>query len=231
MRYKTSQHVPPVTISPTLLAGLALNKIPVRLMQPILNGLLSIILRRHPNCLERIADWGKAHILIDPTDLPLTILLRPDPRHPSLTALSRENPVEADAVIRGTLAALIELVEGRVDGDSLFFSRELIIEGNIEVILALRNAVDAADINVISDISAVLGPMAGPFRAAAVAGKRLATRAHQDLATLGAALIAPALRRNDTLAFRIAELEEEVKVLRIQRPRTHRNPVIPHDSA
>lgn len=210
-------------LSPVLLLGLALEKLPVRLMQPVLDGLLRIVVRRHPDCLERMAEWGQARVLVDPIDLPFVILLHPDPARPSLTALRRSQSIEADAVIRGPLEMLIELAEGRVDGDTLFFSRELIVEGDTEVAVALRNAVDGAGIDMIGDIAAALGPFGRPFRRVAGTGTRLLSRVHADMSRLAAAVIAPALRTSDAQAFRIAELEEEIKALRKERPRARRN--------
>lgn len=223
MRAEPSQHALDAPLSPVLLVGLVLEKLPVRLVQPVLDGLLRIVLRRHSGCLERMAEWGQARVLVDPIDLPFVILLRPEPNHPSLKALRRSETVEADAIIRGPLDMLIELAEGRVDGDTLFFSRELIVEGDTEVVVALRNAVDGAGIDMIADIVAALGPFGRPFRAAASMGTRLAARLRRDLATLGAAVVAPALRRSDAQAVRIAELEEEVRALRRQRPRAARH--------
>ncbi|MDE3114609.1 MAG: SCP2 sterol-binding domain-containing protein [Pseudomonadota bacterium] len=223
MRAEPSQRTLDAPLSPVLLLGLVLEKLPVRLVQPVLDGLLRIVLRRHPGCLERMAEWGQARVLVDPIDLPFVILLRPDPQRPSLKAMRRGEAVEADAVIRGPLGMLIELAEGRVDGDTLFFSRELIVEGDTEVVVALRNAVDGAGIDMLADIAAALGPFGRPFRAAAGAGTRLAARMRRDLATFGAAVIAPALRRSDAQAFRLAELEDEVKALRKQKPRPNRH--------
>jgi len=58
------------------------------------------------------------------------------------------------------------MVDGTYDGDALFFSRDLSIEGDTEAVLALRNAIENADL----DLSTVLGfpqPMQGPVNRAA----------------------------------------------------------------
>ncbi len=220
----SSHHSQPsnTPISTVLFLGLILDKLPVRLVQPVLDGLLRIVLSRHPGCLDRMADWSRARVLIDPVDLPFAILLRPNSAHPSLQAYNKEEVVDADAIIRGPLATLIELVEGRVDGDTLFFSRELIVQGDTEVVLALRNTVDDAGINILEDIAVALGPLGHPFRAAASVGSKIASRLQRDLTTLGVAVIAPAVRQSDAQSIRITQLEEEIKVLRRQRPRSAR---------
>jgi len=41
---------------------------------------------------------------------------------------------------------MIELLEGRADGDALFFSRTLTVEGDMEAVVALRNAIDGSEI-------------------------------------------------------------------------------------
>lgn len=217
-------------ISPVLFLGLILDKLPVRLVQPVLDGLLRIVLRSHPGCLDRMGEWGQARVLIDPIDLPFTILLRPNSSQPSLLAVRKEETVEADAIIRGSLVTLIDLAEGRVDGDTLFFSRELVVEGDTEVVLALRNAVDDAGIDIVGDIATALGPLGHPFRVAARTGSRIVNRLHHDLTTLGSAVIAPALRQSDAQALRIAQLEEELKTLRLKRQRPMRHAETSHES-
>ena len=218
------------TISPVLLLGLLLNKLPLQLVQPLLDGLLQIVLRGHPGFLDRMEEWGNARVVIDPVDLPFAILLRPNPSQPSLLAIHKNGQAEADAIVRGPLKTLIDLAEGRVDGDTMFFSRELFVEGDTEVVVALRNAVDAAEISILKDIAKALGPLGRPFRIVATTGGKVAKQLHQDMATLSAALIAPAFRLADMQALRISELEEEVKLLRLQRRRATRHAEIAHEA-
>lgn len=47
------------------------------------------------------------------------------------------------------------MVHGALDGDALFFSRDILIEGDTEAVLALRNAVDDAEIDLAGEIAAV----------------------------------------------------------------------------
>lgn len=207
----------PVPFSPALLFGLALGKLPLGPVQVAANLLSRIIRRRHPALLERMAAWSHMTVCIDPIDLPFVILLRPDAPAPRFTVRRGSDSVAADATIHGSLDALIALAEGRVDGDTLFFSRELSVEGDTEVVVALRNAVDDAGIDLVADVSAAFGPFARPIRSVANTASGLAHQLGADLATLGNAAVAPALRASDAQSSRIAALEAELVALRRTR--------------
>ncbi|MFB3149157.1 MAG: SCP2 domain-containing protein [Alphaproteobacteria bacterium] len=189
---------------------------PPVVLQPALSAAMTAMKRCHPDIFERLADLGEPRFLIDPVDLPFVFLLRPDPEAPTLTAASDAEGFEATAAIRGPLLALIDLLEGRLDGDALFFSRDLVVEGDTEAVVALRNAVDGADIDLLSDVLSVLGPFSGPARVLAGGVTALFSRAAQDLETLRTAIIAPAIRRMDA---GLRELDEEVSALKRQVPR------------
>ena len=44
-----------------------------------------------------------------------------------------------------------------MDGDALFFSRDLMIEGDTEAVVCLRNALDDMDSNVIDEAAKAFG--------------------------------------------------------------------------
>lgn len=202
-------------LGPALLLGLALRPLRPVLLQPLFDALAGLILRRHPALLERMAAYADRPVCIDPVDLPFVLLLHPDPACPRLRVLAPAAAVvEACAVIRGPLETLIALAEGRVDGDTLFFSRALVVEGDTEVVVALRNAIDDAGIDLTDDLAAALGPLSGPFRRAVHAGRQVATAMQGGVETLRQAVIAPALQGAAAQDVRLAELEAEVRALR-----------------
>ena len=49
------------------------------------------------------------------------------------------------------------MVDGRYDGDALFFTRDLKIEGDTEAIVCLRNALDDVDGSIAENIAAYFG--------------------------------------------------------------------------
>ncbi len=201
-----------------MLAGFLARPLPPVLLQPVLNLAMSIISRRHPDVFERLGGLDHPLFVIDPIDLPLIFSLDPDPLAPRLTAARDTEDVEATATIRGPLLTLFDLLEGRIDGDSLFFSRELTIEGDTEAVVALRNAVDGAEINVVADVLSVLGPLAGPAHGAVGIAGALFARAARDLETLRASVIAPALRQGEAQAAALRDLDEKVGTAARRRP-------------
>lgn len=138
--------------------GFPVRVLPLPIINLVFGRLVASMKCRHPELLERLGTHASARFLIDPTDLPLQFLIQPD----------RANPVQAyhppvrcdwDARVRGSLGALIAMVNGELDGDALFFSREITIEGSTEAILALRNAIDAAEVDLASEATALCGPL------------------------------------------------------------------------
>ncbi|WP_173984438.1 SCP2 domain-containing protein [Magnetospirillum sp. SS-4] len=204
----------PPPFSPVLLLGLALKPVRPQVLQPVFDAMLGVIRRRHPDILDRMADYADKPVCIDPTDLPFVILLDPNPEAPALTVRREIDPAEVAATIHGPLDMLVSLAEGKVDGDALFFSRRLVIEGDTEVVVALRNAIDGAGIDLVEDISLQLGPLGRVFRGMAGAAIGLVGRMRDDFEMLRASLIAPAVKEVDAQAARIDALESEVRQLR-----------------
>lgn len=120
--------------------------------------LVKTLIRRHPSLFSRLGEQANKTFLIDPTDLPFAFRLQPHLEAPTLEAVRREDAGLWDARIGGPLAALLGLVHGVYDGDALFFSRDLVIEGDTEAVLALRNAIDNEEIDLASEVAALFGP-------------------------------------------------------------------------
>lgn len=125
-----------------------------------LSALMRSALARHPSVPRRMGAAAKARFLLDVTDAPVLLLMHP--AHQRLTASSRRQPLPAhDAAIRGSLAAFLAMLHGDEDGDALFFAGALTIDGDTAAVLALRNALDDAEIDLTDEIAA-LARHAGP---------------------------------------------------------------------
>lgn len=208
-------------LSPVLLFGFALRGAPRPALQLAANLAMKTLARAHPEVFERLEGLTNPEFLIDPADLPIRFHLCVARDTPSLRVLEqeREPDVPVAATIRGSLTALVDLLEGRVDGDTLFFSRALSVEGDMSAVVALRNAVDGSEISVIDDILRPLGPFGGPVRHLLKTGSSIFRRAEDDLEILRAAIVAPVQRRCDAQEAKLNDIGETVKSL----PAGHRD--------
>lgn len=193
-------------LSPVLLAGFALRPIPPMMFQPVLDVAMSVIGRRHLGIFDRISGNGQSAYLIDPIDLPYVFILTVQPGGPKLVAKKPGDAGHTNAVIRGPLACLLAMLEGRIDGDALFFSRDLVIEGDTEAVVALRNAIDDAEISLRDDLLSLFGPFFAPATAIVDLAERLGGLAAQDIETVRQAIIAPSMRRHDSQQAKLDEL-------------------------
>lgn len=147
----------PIPLAPRPLA-LGLRALPLFPLAAPLSLLMRRLIAAHPGLITRLGAHGSCRFAIDPTDLPLVLLLQPKGAR---ITVHRRPPPDADTRIAGPLAALLGLVHGTWDGDALFFSRDLVIEGDTGAALALRNAIDDAELDLAAEIAALSGPMRG----------------------------------------------------------------------
>jgi predicted lipid carrier protein YhbT len=121
--------------------------------------LVAGLTKRRPRLFERLGEHVSKSVTIDPTDLPIAFRLSPDPERPRLEVARSFDASLSDARIAGPLAALLGLIHGAYDGDALFFSRDLVIEGDTALIVALRNALDNEELNLVDEAAALFGPL------------------------------------------------------------------------
>ena len=164
----------------------ALRPLPPAPLGLALTALSRRVSARHPGMLRRLGDYADRAVLIDPTDLPFVLRMEPA-AGPRITAHRRGRAPEAAARIAGPLSALTGMLHGRYDGDALFFSRDLVIEGDTEVVLALRNALDDAELDLGGELAALAGPCGALVRrAVAVAERASGLSLHREDLTNGA---------------------------------------------
>lgn len=177
-----------------------------RLRDPLLDRLAGIFVRRHPRAAEAVSSLPEATVLIDAVDLPQGLLLRVGPDGLRLRLCSVA-ATAADATVRGRFAALLDLAEGRIDGDALFFRRDLSIAGDTALVVALRNALDGEEIDVMTELDAVAGPLGrlGPM------ARRHAAGLAGALGGLHGALLEPVVERLGALERRLARMETRME--------------------
>ncbi len=135
-----------------------LRPLPLFAIQPLLSRIVKKAIRRRPELFRRLGRHQHTFYLIDPLNLPFALLLRPDSGFPILKAVRRDDRLDYDARIAGTFLTLLDMVDGRLDGDALFFSRDLTVEGDTEAVVVLRNALDDLEGSIADDVAVFFGP-------------------------------------------------------------------------
>ena len=152
----TPSHTP-ASVLPAFVST-ALRPLPLGPLQLFLSAVLRRIVRHHPRMFERLGSYaGKRYGLVA-SDLPFAFVLDTASQAPRIMVV-RSLPDRLDARISGPLLALVGMADGSYDGDALFFSRTIVVEGDIEAVLALRNAIDDAGVDILREGAALLGPL------------------------------------------------------------------------
>ena len=138
----------------------AMRQLPLLPLRLSLQRLSASIARRHPELVERLEAYSDCGIRILPTDAPFAIIIEPRASDIALHVGRQLQSAGVVATIRGPLLALLGLADGTYDGDALFFSRDIFVEGDIGAVVALRNAIDDAQIDFVDEIAASIGPLA-----------------------------------------------------------------------
>lgn len=146
------QHVP----------GVLLRPVPLALLQPVFSRIASHVAQSRPELFARLGAHAGKRFLIDPVDLPFVLVLTPRAERPLLTVYRRHARPPSDAGIAGTLSNLLEMIDGSVDGDALFFSRALRVTGDTEAVVALRNALDDVEGSALESVVGSFGPLTQP---------------------------------------------------------------------
>ena len=135
--------------------------LPLLPLEFLLRGLILNAMAARPSFIVRLGAHANCTFVIDPTDCPFAFLLAFRNR-PSLRPVRDLAKERYGARIAAPLVVLMGMLDGTYDGDALFFSRDLVIEGDTEAVLALRNAIEDAEL----DPAAVIGlpqSLARPF--------------------------------------------------------------------
>lgn len=153
---------PAVPRAPWLLS-LAVRAVPLAPLQLVISATLNSVVARHPEVFDRLGAHTNQRFGIDPTDMPFAMELRPLRIAPRISVVRELPNTGIDARVSGPLAGILGLASGAFDGDALFFSRDLVVEGDVAALLALRNALDDTGIDFIALATGYLGPLGIPF--------------------------------------------------------------------
>ncbi|SNY93887.1 Predicted lipid carrier protein YhbT, contains SCP2 domain [Cohaesibacter sp. ES.047] len=119
---------------------------------------------QHPEFFDRLGDYADKSFVVVPTDLDWVARITfYDGRVQIRLSRSIESFANRDVTVTAPFLSLLNLLDGKEDGDALFFSRDLSIEGDTEAVLALRNALDDAEIDFIHECASIAGPFSQPL--------------------------------------------------------------------
>ncbi|MFS8115110.1 SCP2 sterol-binding domain-containing protein [Rhizobium jaguaris] len=153
----------------------AIRVVPLPLAQRVATLLFDQVLTKHPALFDRLGCFETSRFAFIPNDLPFAFFICPARK--AIQTFRRGTRIAADATIEGPFFLLLALAEGRVDGDALFFSRRLTVTGNMEAVLALRNALDDNNIDLAEDLASTAGPLQSAVKVAIVFLRRHALSA------------------------------------------------------
>jgi O2-independent ubiquinone biosynthesis accessory factor UbiT len=143
----------------------AASVLPLLPLELVVRHLLANAMAARPTFASRLGEHAGRTFAIDPVDCPFVFLFTPEAGRASLRVVRDLSTAAHDARIAAPLVVLLGMIDGTYDGDALFFSRDLVIEGDTGAVLALRNAIENAELNP----SLVLGlpdGIGGPFNRA-----------------------------------------------------------------
>lgn len=140
---------------------------PLPVVNYFLRRAITKIIQKNPTLFKRLSGHHHKTFLIEITNLPFNLVLRPDPVSPYLSAQRKKSEIKANAKISGSFLRLLGMIDGQVDGDALFFTRDLQISGDTEAIVRLRNALDDVDGSVADEVASYFGVFGLHFLAVA----------------------------------------------------------------
>lgn len=176
--------IPRLPALPIRLPGATPPRLSLGIPGALLSAAAAGIVDRHPNLVDRLDGYLDARVLIDPAELPVVFLVALNGGRPAVSLHWNAAPPACAATISGRLPDLIGMFDGEADGDALFFSRAISIAGDTSTILALRNALDSEEIDLVRELTAALGPLADPARRAAGFALKRMTDIHDRIDAL-----------------------------------------------
>ena len=150
---------------PSLVANAA-GVLPLLPLEVIARRLMANAMAARPSFAERLGEGIGRVFAIDPIDCPFVFLMKPGKTRLELRVVRQTEAGGYDARIAAPMLVLLGMIDGTYDGDALFFSRDLVIEGDTEAVVALRNAIENADLDP-STVLGLPGSMQGPVNRAA----------------------------------------------------------------
>lgn len=131
------------------------------LIQKCVDALVGRFMTYHGYVIDRMAEYAPVYMVMEPRDLPISFFVHFSSNKLDIQVIEKGAYTSQDPIIiSAKLATFISILEGNLDGDALFFSRELSITGDTTSIVALRNILEAESIDINEDIKKTFGSFA-----------------------------------------------------------------------
>ncbi len=141
---------------------MVLDRVPLTVVQRVADLVFQQAVKQHPQLFDRLGTHATKRYRFTPADLDLSFVIEPERKR--IKVYRKTATPTVDAAAAGPMVTLLALLEGRLDGDAVFFSRSLTLTGDMEAMLALRNALDDCGFDLPTDLAPAAGPFAPVFR-------------------------------------------------------------------
>ncbi len=197
-------------LSLTLLLGLLLKNLPFRVIQFFLKRAMEVMQNKHSNIFDRLS-YDDLSFVIDAYDLPFVFYMQPNKNNPTLIAIRRTENIKSSSTIKGSLTDLLRLFEGKLDADAAFFSKEIIIEGSTAASVALRNAIDSQDMNIIEDLAYIFKPFDNTFKKITILSIDLYKKLQNDIDLITETLVLDNTRHINSINYKLDDVNHEIE--------------------
>ncbi len=149
--------------SPVLLLGLALRPVPPDVVARLAAPAVAAANRRLAPLLADRLQGLSGTVAVVPTDFAYGVRFDVADGRVVLSFLPEEGAAATDARLRAPVRVLLELARASgLDGDASFFSRELIMEGDTGLVMALRYALEEAAAGGLDPMDLLAEAVPGP---------------------------------------------------------------------
>ncbi len=186
-----------------------LPKLPIELLMQHVATTLEI---NHPNVMRRLESLSGKEFLICPLDFPYKIMLRLNHKSLKIKLVDYTCQV-ADVTIIGSFDVLLQMLDGKTDGDGLFFDRSIMVKGDTSALLTLRNAMDSDDINLKDEIIRSFGIFKKPITEFINLTDLIYYKLDHELNDLNRALMEPLMLRVKSVEAENSELKEKLSMI------------------
>lgn len=207
------------SFSPELLLRPVMRLLPDMIVRSAITQRLCGFHRDYPGIAARLSDIQGAVFEINVIEFPYPIYLGIGSGG-EIQIRYGAHEDKPDVRVSGTLHGFVRMLDGTDDGDALFFSRSLRIEGDTEALLTLRNAMDSENVDFLrllvpSPLHAAAKRLSAPLRS-------LIKAAQEDLDVIADSIRGSVERRCQALEVRQQENSQKIQQVELSLDKQNR---------